>query len=158
MPDCIKAVEERGFEYYLVNGYIPLEKASRRTLEVGSLMKAYDWILALDADVILTASKKEIEDYCSEMERLHKNENLFSFTVKIDDTKRGVIDGVHFFRQKYCSKAWNYAIQRVFGGKVSRKAESEMVYWLHRYKGLKRMVKGNRKFIVGKHIWEENNK
>jgi len=156
LPDCIKAVEERGFDYYIAQGCIPLEKAARRTLEVGSMMEEYDWVIALDADVILTASRKEIEDYCKYMERVFKK--LFCFTTWVEDTKRGVIPGVHFYKRNKCSKAWHYAIQKVFGGKIPRKAESEMVYWLHMYKGLRRVTSGHKQFIIGKHIWEENNK
>jgi len=157
LKECINSVTKRGFSCSTVKDYRPLEKAAKETIRLGSLMLDYDWIMALDADVILTASRNEIERHCYYMERKYKK--IFAFTVHAEDTKRGIIPAVHFYKQQHCHRAYLYLKDTKFGNYRIHKAESEMVHYLHLYKGLQKVLdERDRQLIIGKHIWEENNK
>lgn len=114
--ECLQKVVGMGLCYSVVSYVKPLEMASKKTLKIaGEVADRYEWVMALDADVILTMTRKGIEDYCKEMEYRYRDKRLFSFTGYVNCTKRGVISGIHFFRTKYCREVFEHVKDRGFG-------------------------------------------
>jgi len=150
LEDCIQSVEEREFDYEVIKEE-PLEQAVRVIIDKGvELMGKYDWVLVLDADVKLTMSREEIEVYCYRM----GEDNLFCFTGYLDCTQRGLIDGLHFYKIRYCLGAQHYLKTREYS-KYRGHEEFEMVQALKLHANLNWKV-GDQRVSFGTHYWYVN--
>ena len=105
LEDCIGALKNQGFTEYRIVKDLTLQNATKEILRIGyEKDQEYDWIMVVDADIILTVSKEEIEEYCN---GIPKQDKLFCFTGWLFGTKIGYRDGMHFYRTKYCKEALN---------------------------------------------------
>jgi len=104
LDDCIGALKVHNIPYEIVEG-LSLQNAVKKILRIGyEKQEEYDWIMVVDADIIVTASKEEIEKHC---EKMSENKDLFVFTGWLLGTKIGYRDGMHFYRTKYCDEIFN---------------------------------------------------
>ena len=150
--DCVRAVMGRfGDDFEIISNLKPLEKASRRTLEIAAEKAGqFDWVFAVDADVILTQTREWYEERCAEMKR-EFDDRLFCFNGWLECTKRGLIVGSHFFRTRYCAEVLEKTKNISFAYKPGR-AESEMCWWV-RDKLAMGTVSFLREEVFGKHIF-----
>lgn len=121
LEKCKESLCSLGFEFEVLENVKPLEMASKRTIQIGiqKQKEGFKWIMAVDADIILKLDQKTIENYCLQMEKTY-GERLFGFTAYLDCTKRGFIDGMHFFRTKYCMNVYNYVKNKNYNYRVGR--------------------------------------
>ena len=149
LSKCVKAVRERNLAYVVLNKKESLEEKVKKTIGVGSKVVAqYDWVMALDADVELTMSKEEIEDYCDKMDA----RKVFCFTGYVDCTKRGLIDGLHFYKTEYCEKLYELIKDKDFSYRPGR-AEFEMVQMAMK-SGVGKWEVGYLRVPFGIHYWK----
>jgi len=113
LSSCEAKLKEREIDYCILKDLKPLELASKETIKKGMELE-YEWIMTVDADLLVTMSKKELEDYCEDMKNLH-NDKIFSFTGYINCTRRGIVHGIHFFRTRYCKQVYNYVKDKDYG-------------------------------------------
>ena len=150
---CLNKVIEMGFEYDVVSFVKRLEKASKKTIQIaGKISDKYEWVMALDADIILQMNKKQIERYCKQMSNEYKDRKLFSFTGYIDCTKRGIVSGIHFFNTKYCREVFNYVKNKDFSFHLGRE-EYEICETAKNDLGML-VVGGYKEMPFGKHFFE----
>lgn len=153
-PECRKAVSERFGEYgfSVLENYKPLEKASKECIRIGAeLSNNYDWILVVDADVILEMSKEDINDYAQVMKEMYED-TLFTVTCYLDCTKRGLIDGMHLFRTSYCRQVYDYVKDKSFDFHIGRE-EYEICQMAKHELGFPGKA-GYTRISFGKHIFE----
>lgn len=147
---CRLALQELDIPYLIISG-TTLDKASKLTLATARITGA-DWVMAVDADVIITMSKKDIIEYCDEM----KEDNLLSFTGYVFGTKRGLIDGIHFFNAENTEKALDIVKDRIFkkeNGTTHHREESEMLWYLRDNHNLT-TKQGYKRIPFGIHFWK----
>ena len=150
--DCVKSVFERNFAYMVLRDYKPLEKAAKETIGIGMrCAELFDWVMALDADIVLSASVSEIEEYCKRMEK----ENRFCFTGYVKCSKRGIVDGIHFYRTKYCKRVYDFVKNIDFSYHLGRE-EYEIVKTAKEKLKLDWVV-GDKRTPLGIHYFEVNN-
>jgi hypothetical protein len=160
LKDCIKSVEERGFDYAVFGDKESLEEKVKKILKFGvESSDKYEWIMSLDADVVLTASREFIEEMCCILENTEKIDsrivdNFFSFTSFINCTKRGIVSGIRFYRTMYCKVLYEMVENKDFSYHKGRE-ESEMCNVVRNEFGFS--WESIRPFI-GIHYWEVNNK
>jgi hypothetical protein len=150
--DCVRAVMERfGNDFEVISDIKPLEAVARKTFEIGARKGGeFQWIYAVDADVILTQSREWYENACAEM-KMEFDDRLFCFNGFLDCTKRGKIVGSHFFRTRYCAEVLDKIKDVSFAYKSGR-AESEMCWWVRNKMALGTVSFLREKDIFGKHI------
>ena len=148
--ECIEAVSER-LPYAISYSPSPLQDKVLDTLKLAKVINE-DWIVGVDADVILTMPGAELEDYCAKQEE----DNLFCFTGWLECTDRGLIDGMHFYRRKYCGLIYEYLKdQDIFIPERPHKAEWQMCEMVKEHMGFN-WKQGNPKISMGKHLWQVN--
>lgn len=152
--NCRKAVGDRfGLDYKILWDFRPLEKVAKETIRTGAeRVKEFDWIMAVDADIVLTKPRWFYEEYCQNM-RDEFEDRLFSFTAYLDCTKRGLIGGMHFFRTRYCQRVFDRIKDVSFQYKPGRE-ESEICWWV-RDKMAIGTVQGSVVTPFGIHIFEK---
>ena len=151
--DCIGALENLKYPYVVIKSDSSLEDKSKSTIKIGAEKSGeYGWIMAVDADVIITQQVDWVEKYCEHME---KNTDWFCFTGWLDCTKRGLIVGLHFFRTSECQKAYDIIKDRDFSFHMGRQ-EYEICKLLKLTYGMN-WDTGYLKESFGKHLFEVNN-
>lgn len=144
--ECIEAVSGI-LPFAIVYSSASLQEKVLATLKIGTI-STEDWIVGVDADVILTMQREQLEDYCE----MQGEENLYCFTGWLDCTKRGLIDGMHFYQRKYCGLAYEYLKDKqLFIPDRPHKAEWQMCEMVKESLGF-RWKQGQPKISMGKHL------
>lgn len=161
LDDCIKSVKEKKIPYFLIHNSESLENKAKETIKIASENSdKYDWVMALDADIILTMSKKDIEAYCTEMENPgHYNpkyQDIFCFTGYATCTKRGLVCAINFYRTRYCGIIYDKIKEIDFSFHKGRE-EYEIKKYVKDYWGLD-WQRGYKQLSFGIHFFEINNK
>jgi len=152
---CLHSVRERDLPYSIVENFKPLQEAVKQTMVEGLKSEA-DWVMALDADIILTMDAEKIIRYCDIMKRLHEeieDIRLFCFTGYIDCTERGVTDGIHFYNGDYLQEFYDRIKYASF---VERGRAEYSMKKLFQYENLNRGYRwrtGCLKMPFGKHYF-----
>jgi len=155
LADCVSSLERLGFNYRILKGDSSLELKVKRTLEIGKeKAKDYDWVMAVDADVIINRKVEWVENYCEQTEET--NEDLFSFTAWLDCTERGLIDGLHLYKTSKCEGALSIIKGEDFSWHKGRE-EYEICQFLKKYQGFD-TGRGIIREMFGTHLFYINNK
>lgn len=148
--ECIEATSER-LPFAISYSPSPLKDKVLDTLKLAKIIKE-DWIVGVDADVILTMKREELEDYCDRMDE----DKLFCFTGWLECTERGLIDGMHFYKKEYCGVIYEYLKnENLFIPERPHKAEWQMCEMVKEHMGLN-WKQGTLKTPMGKHLWQVN--
>lgn len=152
LKDCISSLERLDIDYVVIKDKSTLEEKAKKTIKLGwELENKYNWIMAVDADVIITMTKRRLENYCEEM----SNRNWFCFTGYLECTKRGLIDGLHFYNTNYCKKCYNI-IEKINFTYNPGRSEYEIVKTL-KNRGYNWDV-GYKRISFGVHLYHVNRK
>ena len=156
LDECLRALKYRDIPYTVLRDYKPLEKASKETIKIGAekFKQGYDWVLAVDADVVMTMNREELEKYCDKHDKKFP-EKWFCFCGYLHCTKRGLISGLHFFRTSECQKAYDLVKDVDFQWHKGREEyeiccylrENHKMWWCSGYKEL----------AMGVHYFNVNN-
>lgn len=156
LDDCIASLEIKGFDYSIIKNKDTLETKTKEIIRKGiELKNNYDWIMAIDADVIISLNKQEMVSYCNWQEKKTKINRFWCFTGWLDCTARGLIAGLHFYKTKYCKEAYGYIKDKDFQFHKGRE-EYEIVKFLQDKHNL-RWDLGYRKKPMGVHLFKINN-
>lgn len=137
LNDCINSIKALGLSYTLISNKKSLED---KVKEMFSKEYKADWILVVDADVILYRVPEILSD-------------KFSLTGKLWDTKRGVIHGLHFYKVSKLQQAYNMIKDVDFSYHLGRQ-EYEICQYLNK----KCLYTQNYDMDpIGVHLWGVNN-
>lgn len=153
---CEDLVKAFGYDYIIFRNDSSLEDKSKASILIGSMLdkNKYEWVWVIDADIEISAAPVFIEEYCDMMKENYKD-TLFCFTGYLDCTKRGLIDGTHFFRTKHCKTAYDIIKNVDFSFHMGRQ-EYEICQLLKEKHNLPWRV-GDKRLSMGLHLFEENN-
>jgi hypothetical protein len=128
-----------------------IEKKDKAAIKMGGELKdRYDWIMIVDADTIVTASKEHIERLCNA-----KPKDLFFFCGALLQTyRRRMCHGIRFYRTMMCEKVYDL-IRKVSFDSIPIRS-SKLITMFIRDNGIP--IEYTRvKKALGIHLWFVNN-
>jgi len=154
--DSFSSLVNKDFSVAVIKGNSTLEDKTKQAIKMGSsLSDNFDWIMVVDADVIVNMSLQQIISYINWQERKTKENRFWCFTGYVDCSKRGLIHGLHFYKTKYCKEAYEAIKNKSFQYHKGRE-EYEICKYLQDNHNLRWKVGYNEK-PFGIHLFYINN-